>query len=121
MTDTEIQLMAAIIAGFVLLALSVGAFATHRSRLGVTLLVLAAVATVVSYPLITKVARDQDDATREAIEQKYGIDVEDWGPPLGDATVWVIDGEQQSCEHIDLSDRDDPVLECVPLAVDDVP
>ena len=116
MTDTEIQLTCAIAAGFLLLALSVGAFALHRSRLGVTLLVLAAVATVLAYPLIGRISNDQEAAIRAAIEKKYDIDVTAWGAPLGDALVWEIDGKQMVCTTIDLSDRDDPVLECTDLA-----
>jgi hypothetical protein len=112
MTDTEILLACAMIAGFALLALSVAAFAAHRSRAGITLLVLAGVACVTCYPLLASVARAQDDATRAAIEAKYGFHVDQWGGPLGDSTVWVIDGQQRVCDHIDLSDRDDPVLEC---------
>ncbi len=111
MNETDVQLMCAIVGGFVLLALSVGAFAVHRSRLGVTLLVLAAVATVVAYPLVGTLARDQEDRTRAAIEEKYGIDVTEWGSPLGSSTVWKIDGKYKSCE-LDLADLDDPVMNC---------
>lgn len=111
MTQTEIQLLCAMVAGFVLLALSVAAFALHRSRLGVLLLVLAAVATVVSYPLIGRIARDQEESTRQAIEAKYDFEVTEWSAPLGDSPIWVIDGRPQDC-MVDLSDRSDPVLEC---------
>ncbi|MBB3044862.1 hypothetical protein KM427_12030 [Nocardioides sp. LMS-CY] len=111
MTQTEIQLLSTIVAGFLLLALSVGAFALHRSRIGVLLLVLAAVATLLSYPLIGQVSRDQQESTRQAIEAKYDFEITEWSAPLGDSPIWVIDGRPQSCE-VDLSDRDDPVLEC---------
>lgn len=112
MTATETLLVCAMVAGFVLLALSICAFAMRRPRTGITLLVLAGVACVVCYPLVGKLARAQEDATRAAIEAKYGIDVTKWGAPLGSSTVWVIDGKVQVCDHVDLSDRDDPVLEC---------
>lgn len=111
MTQTEIQLLCAIVAGFVLLALSVVAFALHRSRIGVLLLVSAAAATLVSYPLIGQIARDQEETTRQAIEAKYDFEVTEWSAPLGDSPVWVIDGRPQECA-VDLSDRSDPVLEC---------
>jgi hypothetical protein len=112
MTQTEILLLCAIVAGFVLLALSVTAFALHRARVGAVLLVVAAVATLLAYPLLGDVSRDREDATREAIETKYGVDVTEWGSPLGDSAVWVIDGKYKDCE-LDLSDRDDPVVTCV--------
>lgn len=112
MTDTEIQLLCALLAGFALLALSIGAFALRRARAGTALLVLAGVACVACYPLMGKVSRAQEDETRAAIEAKYGIDVTRWGGPLGSSPVWVIDGKQVVCEHIDLSDPDDPILEC---------
>ncbi|MDF1606307.1 hypothetical protein [Nocardioides sp. YIM 152315] len=121
MTETEIQLLCTIVAGFLLLALSVGAFALHRSRVGVTLLVLSAVATLLAYPLIGEVSRTQEEATRAKIEQKYGIDVTGWAPPLGDAPAWVIDGEVKVCEEVDLSDPDDPVLECTDPGAEESP
>ena len=112
MTDTPALLAATMIAGFALLALAVVAFAAHRPRAGLTMLVLACAACVCCYPLMGSLARAQQDQTRAAIEAKYGIEVTRWGEPFESSKVWVIDGQQRICDRIDLSDRDDPILEC---------
>jgi len=67
MTDTELLLVIAMVAGFALLGLSVVAFATHRPRAGLTLLILACVACISCYPLLASAAR----ADRESVDLSH--------------------------------------------------
>lgn len=113
MTETQMLLAAAIAAGFVVLLLTVGAFAAGRSALGVLGLVLAAAAFVGSLVLMGRVSSQWEDHVRAEVLDKYDVKVDQWGPPLGTAT-WVIDGRHVECE-VDLADEDDPVLSCPDL------
>lgn len=104
------QLAAAIAAGFVVLLLTVGAFAAGRSVLGVLGLVLAGAAFVTSLVFMGRVSSQWEDHVRAEVLDKYDVKVQRWGPPLGTA-AWRIDGQPAQCD-VDLADEDDPVVRC---------
>jgi hypothetical protein len=111
MTTTELLLTVTIVAGFVVLLLTLGAFLARRYTVGVIAMVLAGACFVGALVLMGKVSADQDAATRQAVKQKYAVKITAWGNPLGTDPVWIIDGKKVSCEA-DLQDRSDPIVRC---------
>jgi hypothetical protein len=111
MTHTEILLAVTIVAGFVVLLLTLGAFIARRSTLGVVALVLAGVCFVAALVLMGKVSADQDAVTRAAVQAKYDVKITAWGTPLGTDPAWIINGKVVDCVA-DLQDRSDPIVLC---------
>jgi len=111
MTQTEILLVLVIAAGFLLLALTVGAFVIHRQGLGVALLVLAGASFVVALVLMGRVSTDWESSKRAEVLAKYDVKVQAWGAPLGSAPDWVVDGKKSKCVVI-LTGSDAPVMTC---------
>jgi hypothetical protein len=111
MTHYEMLLAAAILAGFLLLALTVGAFIVARPRLGLALLIAAGIAFIGSLFVMSHVSHAQEARLRGAVLRKYDVHVEKWGEPLGTNPTWRVDGKNRSCEA-DVSDESDPVLTC---------
>lgn len=111
MSHTQLALLAAVVTGFALLAVTVGAFAIARQRLGVVLLVLAGASFVCSLVLMGRVSGDWETAKRAEVLAKYDVKVEAWGAPLGSAPEWKVDGKKTECVVI-LSGRDAPLMTC---------
>lgn len=111
MTESQILLVAAIVAGFLLLALTVGAFVIDRQRFGVLLLVLSGAAFVVALVFMGRVSVQWEDDKRDLVLAKYDVTVQAWGAPLGSAPVWKVDGRESECV-VTFDSPDDPVLEC---------
>jgi hypothetical protein len=111
MTQTELYLALSIVAGFLLLALTVGAFVISRPRLGVLLLVLAGVSFVGSLVLMARVSSQWEDDKRALINAKYDVKVQHWGAPLGSAPDWKVNGKTTTCV-VTFDDPDDPVFVC---------
>jgi hypothetical protein len=111
MTHYEMLLAAAIIAGFALLLLTVGAFIIARQKLGLLLLITAGVAFVASLGLMSHVSHAQEVRLRHAVLAKYDVRIQKWGEPLGSNPTWVVNGQNTVCEA-DVSDESDPVLSC---------
>jgi hypothetical protein len=105
-------LVAAIAAGFVLLALTVGAFVMSRARLGVLLLVLAGVAFVGALVLMGRVSSQWEHEKRELITAKYDVRVQEWGAPLGSSPDWKVDGKVRDECVVLFPSADDPTFEC---------
>lgn len=111
MTHFEVLLAAAIVAGFALLLLTLGAFIVSRPRLGLVLLIAAGVAFIAALVCMTRVSQAQEDALRAAVNRKYDVHVQKWGEPLGTSPKWQVDGRTMDCEA-DVADKSDPVLTC---------
>jgi hypothetical protein len=111
MTHYEMLLTAAIIAGFALLLLTVGAFIIARPRLGLLLLITAGVAFIGALLVMSHVSHAQEVRLRHAVLAKYDVHVEKWGEPLGSNPVWRVNGKDTVCEA-DVSDEADPILSC---------
>jgi hypothetical protein len=111
MTHYEMLLAAAIVAGFALLLLTVGAFIIARPKLGLVLLVAAGVAFIASLGLMSHVSAAQQARLRHAVLAKYDVQVQKWGEPLGSNPSWVVNGRKTVCEA-DVSNESDPVLSC---------
>jgi hypothetical protein len=111
MTHTEVLLAVAILAGFVVLLLTLGAFIARRATIGILALVLAGVCFVAALVLMGKVSADQDAETRAAVTAKYDVKIQAWGNPLGTDPEWIVDGRKVDCEAI-LTDRSDPIVKC---------
>jgi hypothetical protein len=111
MTHYEMLLAAAIVAGFALLLLTVGAFIIARQKLGLLLLVAAGVAFIASLGLMSHVSHAQQVRLRHAVLAKYDVHVQKWGEPLGVSPTWEIDGKVMDCDA-DVADESDPVLTC---------
>jgi len=111
MTHNEMLLIGAIVAGFALLLLTLGAFIVRRPALGLVLLIGAGAAFVVALVFMSRVSQDQERAMRAAVNEKYDVHVQKWGEPLGVSPKWQIDGKVMVCEA-DVSDESDPVLTC---------
>jgi hypothetical protein len=111
MTHTEVLLAAAIVAGYVVLLLTLGAFIARKTTIGIAALVLAGVCFVVALVLMGKVSAEQDAETRAAVTAKYDVKIQAWGSPLGTDSEWIVDGKKVDCEAI-LTDRSDPIVTC---------
>lgn len=111
MSHSEILLLAAIVAGFLLLGLTAGAFAISRPRIGVLLLVLSGVAFVGALVLMGRVSSQWEMAKRAEVTAKYHVKVQAWGAPLGSARDWEVDGKKADCVVI-LTGADAPVMTC---------
>jgi hypothetical protein len=111
MTQTELLLALAIAAGFVLLALTVGAFVISHQRLGLLLLVLAGLSFVASLVLMGRVSSDWEHQKRDLVVAKYDVNVKRWGAPLGSSQTWKVNGKQKDCV-VTFDDPDDPVFTC---------
>jgi hypothetical protein len=111
MTQTEVLLIAAIVGGFLILLLTLGAFVLGKYTAGVVALVLAGVCFVAALFLMAQVSVAQEDETRQAVLDKYDVTVEQWGTPLGASATWVVNGEEVDCVVL-LEDRDDPTVRC---------
>jgi hypothetical protein len=112
MSQTQILLLAAIVAGFVLLALTVGAFVISRQRLGVLLLVLAGVSFVAALVLMGRVSNQWELDKRAEVLAKYDVKVQDWGAPLGSAPDWKVNGKVHKECVVLFPHPDDPTFEC---------
>lgn len=111
MTQTELALLVSIVAGFVLLAATVGAFMIGRPRLGVAVLVLAAVAFIGSLVLMGRVSGEWQTAKRQEVLAKYDVRVQEWGAPLGSSPEWKVDGKVADCIVV-LSGDHAPFMTC---------
>ena len=112
MTESQLLLAAAIVAGFVLLALTVGAFVVARQRLGLALLVLAAVSFVGALLLMGRVSSQWEHDRREAVTTKYAVKVKQWGAPLGSDPEWKVNGKVRKECVVLFPSPDDPTFEC---------
>ncbi|GAA1146822.1 hypothetical protein [Nocardioides aquiterrae] len=112
MSHTQTLLLAAIVAGFALLALTVGAFVISRQRLGVLLLVLAGASFVAALVLMGRVSSQWEHEKRAEVLAKYHVKVQDWGAPLGSAPDWKVDGKVYKECVVLFPSPDDPVFEC---------
>ena len=112
MSHSEILLLAAIVVGFLLLGLTVGAFVVSRSRLGVLLLVLSGVAFVAALVLMGRVSGQWETEKRQQVLDKYDVRVQAWGAPLGSAAEWKVDGKLTRDCVVTFPHRDDPVFTC---------
>jgi hypothetical protein len=112
MSQSEILLLAAIVAGFLLLALTVGAFVVSWQRLGLLLLVLAGASFVAGLVLMGRVSDQWEAEKRADVLAKYDVRVQDWGAPLGSAPDWKVDGKVRKECVVLLDDPDAPVFEC---------
>lgn len=111
MTDTHTLLMATIVAGFVVLALMLAAFAIGREGLGVLILLLATGVFVVALVLMGRLSVQEQQEARDAVLAKYDVRIQQWGPPLGVDPEWKVDGKVSDCA-VDLDDPEDPVVTC---------
>jgi hypothetical protein len=111
MTQTELYLALVITAGFLLLALTVGAFVISRQRLGVLLLVLSGVSFVLALVLMGRVSTEWEHDKRDLVLAKYDVKVQLWGAPLGSAPEWKVDGHKAECV-VTFDNPDDPVFVC---------
>jgi hypothetical protein len=111
MTHNEILLAAAIVIGFVLLLLTLGAFIVSRPALGLALLITAGAAFIAALVFMSRVSQDQEQGLRAAVNAKYDVHVQKWGEPLGVSPKWEIDGRLMDCDA-DVADESDPVLTC---------
>src|SRR4051812_27271439 len=98
MTHNEILLIGAIVAGFALLLLTLGAFIVSRQALGLVLLIGAGAAFIAALVFMSRVSQDQERALRAAVNEKYDVHVQKWGEPLGVSPRWEIDGRFMDCE-----------------------
>ena len=112
MSHSEILLLAAIAGGFLLLALTVGAFVISRQRLGLLLLVLAGVSFVAALVLMGRVSSQWEHEKRQLVVAKYDVTVQDWGAPLGSAPDWKVNGETHKECVVLFPSPDDPTFEC---------
>ena len=112
MSQTQILLLAAIVAGFLLLALTVGAFVISRQRLGVLLLVLAGASFVAALVLMGRVSSEWQADKRAEVLAKYDVKVQDWGAPLGSAPDWKVNGKEHRECVVLFPSPDDPTFEC---------
>lgn len=112
MTHTQILLLAAIVAGFLLLALTVGAFVISRQRLGVLLLVLAGASFVAALVLMGRVSNQWELDKRAEVVAKYDVKVQDWGAPLGSAPDWKVNGKVHKECVVLFPHPNDPTFEC---------
>jgi hypothetical protein len=112
MTQTQILLLVAIVAGFLLLALTVGAFVVSRQRLGVLLLVLAGASFVAALLLMGRVSSQWEVDKRAAVLAKYDVKVQHWGAPLGSDPQWEVDKKVYKECVVLFPSPDDPTFEC---------
>lgn len=112
MSHSQILLLAAIVAGFALLALTVGAFVISRPRLGLLLLVLAGVSFAAALVLMGRVSSQWEADKRAEVLAKYDVKVQDWGAPLGSAPDWKVDGTVHKECIVLFPGPDDPTFEC---------
>lgn len=112
MSHSEILLIAAIACGFLLLALTVGAFVISRQRLGVLLLVLSGLAFVCALVLMGRVSGQWEHEKRQQVLAKYDVTVQQWGAPLGSAPEWKVDGKQTRDCVVLFTHPDDPTFTC---------
>jgi uncharacterized protein (DUF58 family) len=111
MTHSQLLLLATTVAGFLLLALTVGAFAVARQRLGVLLLVLAGLSFVAALVVMGRVSSEWEHEKRVQVLEKYDVRVQAWGAPLGSAPVWKVDDQEAECV-VTFDSPDDPVFTC---------
>ena len=97
--------------GFLLLLITVGAFVVGRERVGVGLLVVAAAVFITSLVLMGRLSTQEQSEARQAVAQKYRVRIDEWGPPLGVAPTWEVDGRKADCA-VNLDNPDDPVVTC---------
>ena len=112
MTQTEMLLAGTIVGGFVLLALTVAAFALTREMVGVVVLAAAGATFVAALFLMADVSSSWQQQARAAVLAKYDVQVQQWGAPLGSAPQWKVNGEVRNGCAVELDDPEDPVFRC---------
>ena len=111
MSQSEVSLALSIVGGFLLLALTVGAFLLSRPRLGFGLLVLSAATFVCALVFMAQFSSQWEQDQRVALLEKYDVTVQEWAAPLGSSPDWKVDGRIRDCVVI-TTGPDTPLMEC---------